>query len=357
MVRSSGVIGYSALMRQLGVDPRPLLEKHGLPLDLGEDDDVLVSVRAIVNLEEDSAAATGCPDFGLRLAATEDIRVLGPLAAAIQNAGTVGEALDTASRYLFVHSPALKFNVVPRSFLIPGAVELRVETALANLGPDRQVGDQCLGVLHRIATFLAGPGYGLRAVALPHTPIAHPRVYRTFFGVPIHVDQEHGGLHVAPDALARKLPTVNKPLRQMALDYLNAHYADPTQDIATRVRRALASTLSSNRGSKEAVAALLFVHPRTLQRRLGAEGAVFARIRDDVRRQMARRYLSETQIPLAQLASLLGLADQSVLTRCCVRWFGKTPSAMRRADAATAETRARHESPKRRGTRAAPGRG
>src|SRR5581483_2975942 len=100
MVRSSGVIGYSALMRSLGVDPKPLLKKHGLPLDLGENDDVLVPVRAIVNLEEDSAAATNCPDFGLRLAATEDIRVVGPLAAAIQNAETVGEALQTASRYL-----------------------------------------------------------------------------------------------------------------------------------------------------------------------------------------------------------------------------------------------------------------
>jgi AraC-like DNA-binding protein len=333
MVRSSGVIGYSALMRSLGVDPKPLLRKHNLPTNLGEDEGVLVPVRAIVQLEEESAQVTGCPDFGLRLAATEDIRVLGPLAAAIQNASTVGEALDTASKYLFVHSPAMRFSVIPTSFLVPGAIELRIETVLENLGPDRQVADQCVGVIHRIATILAGANYGLRAVALTHTPIADLAVYKRFFGAPIHVAQEHGGLHVLPDAMSRTLVGVNKPLRQMALEYLRSHYADPGQDIATRVRHALQSTLSSNRGAKDAIASLLFLHPRTLQRKLGEAGTTFEDIRDDVRREMALRYLKETQIPLAQLASMLGLADQSVLTRCCVRWCGKTPSQLRKKSA------------------------
>jgi AraC-like DNA-binding protein len=266
----------------------------------------------------------------LRLAATEDIRVLGPLAAAIQNAGTVGEALSTASRYLFVHSPAMKFTVMPKSSLVAGAVELRIETVLPNLGSDRQVSDQCLGVLHRIAMFLAGAGYGLRAVALTHTPLADLAVYRKFFGVPIRIDQEHAGLHVAPDALKRNLSAVNRPLRQMALDYMNSHYADPSQTMATRVRRAITSTLSSNRGSKAAIANLLALHPRTLQRKLADEGELFENIRDDVRRETALHYLSDTKIPLAQLASLLGLADQSVLTRCCVRWCGKKPSELRK---------------------------
>src|SRR5690348_10834307 len=116
----------------------------------------------------------------------------------------------------------------------------------------------------------------------------------------------------------------------MALDYMNSHYADPSQDMTTRVRRALSSTLSSNRGSKSAIADLLALHPRTLQRKLEDEGALFEDIRDDVRRETALHYLSDTRIPLAQLAGLLGLADQSVLTRCCVRWCGKTPSELRK---------------------------
>ncbi|SLJ82338.1 DNA-binding domain-containing protein [Mycobacteroides abscessus subsp. abscessus] len=50
-----------------------------------------------------------------------------------------------------------------------------------------------------------------------------------------------------------------------------------------------------------------------------------------MRRQQARRYLTTTTMPLAQVASLLGLAEQATLTRCCRRWWGRTPTQVRRA--------------------------
>jgi AraC-like DNA-binding protein len=134
---------------------------------------------------------------------------------------------------------------------------------------------------------------------------------------------------VTPRTLIANLSQVNKSLRQIALEYMNQHYADPNQSMSARVRRALSSTLSTNRGSKAAIADLLFLHPRTLQRKLADEGAMFEDIRDDVRQQTALHFLRETHIPLAQLSSILGLSNQSVLTRSCLRWFGATPSRIR----------------------------
>ncbi|MCY1271433.1 HTH-type transcriptional regulator VirS [compost metagenome] len=330
MVRSAGMKGFSRLLRELGVNPQPLLGKHGLPQDLGENDDEMVSLRAIVALMEDSAAVTGCSDLGLKLAAHQDIQVLGPLATAIQHSASVREALNTASHYLFVHSPALVFSVLESSSLVAGAVELRMEVVLSRLSSRRQTLDQCLGVVHRVVKFFAGSQYQLLAVALPHTPLADLQAYKSFFGAPVHTDQEYAALHVSPKTLNSGLADVNAALRTVALDYLERQYGDPNLSMTDRVRRALRSTLSSTGGSKSAIADLLFVHPRTLQRRLAAEDATFDAIRDEVRREAAERYLNETRIPLAQLASLLGLADQSVLTRLCLRWFDTTPSAMRK---------------------------
>ena len=79
----------------------------------------------------------------------------------------------------------------------------------------------------------------------------------------------------------------------------------------------------------EDVADLLNMHPRTLQRRLTSEGTTFERVRDDARRRLAEIYLANDVVPLAHVAQLLGYASQSVLTRSCLRWFGKTPLAMR----------------------------
>lgn len=329
MVRSNGLMGYSALMRELGVDPRPLLRRHGLPSDTGENEEDLVSLRSAMELLEESASRTGCADFGLQLAGRQDVRILGPLAAAIQHSATVAEAMSTISRYLFVQCPALLFSVVDTSSLAAKAIELRVDLVLPRAPARRQVMDQCLGDLHRVLQFLAREAYEVVAVALPHTPTAKLRRYEQFFGAPVHPDQEHGGIHVTPRTLSSNLGAANTSLRRMALEYMNRHYADPSQSTSDRVRRALSSTLGSSQGSKKAIADLLFLHPRTLQRKLASEGALFENIRDEVRQQAAQHFLRDTAMPLAQLASVLGLADQSVLTRSCRRWFGDTPTAIR----------------------------
>lgn len=331
MVRAAGRKGHAALMASLGVDPRPLLARHGLPPEVDDREDSLLPLRALVHLLEDSAAATGCADFGLRLAASQDIRILGPLAAAIQHSATAREALATAARYLFVQSPALSLTIVQPSSLVADAVELRIDITLPNLASTRQVMDQCLGDLHRIVSFLVREAYGLRAVALPHLAVAELAAYARFFSAPVYADCEHGGLHVTPATLSASIAEANRSLREIALGYLNEHYADPTQSLSARVGRALRATLGSTRGRKTAVAEMLFLHPRTLQRRLAQEGAKFEDIRDDVRRETALRLLRETRMPLTQVAGVLGLAEQSVLTRSCLRWFGQTPTAMRKS--------------------------
>jgi AraC-like DNA-binding protein len=72
------------------------------------------------------------------------------------------------------------------------------------------------------------------------------------------------------------------------------------------------------------------LHPKALQRRLGAEGTTFAAVLDGVRRETAVRYLRDTEMSLLHLSRQLGYAEQAVLTRACQRWFGATPLAYRR---------------------------
>ena len=78
------------------------------------------------------------------------------------------------------------------------------------------------------------------------------------------------------------------------------------------------------------VADQLAQHRRTLQRQLAAQGTTFAALVDEVRRDEAERYLRDTTMPLAQLAGVLGLTEQSALTRASRRWFDAPPSQVRR---------------------------
>ena len=330
VVRASGLQGYESLMRDLNADPLALLKRHRIAPESLSDDDALIPLRAVVNLLEASAAATQCADFGLRLAQRQDISLLGPLSIAMQNSPTVADAMQLASRHLYVHCPALVFTVIQRSTLVRGSVELRVEMLLPRQPVQRQVMDLCLGDMHNMLRFLARDHYGLKAVALPHAPAAPLKTYTAFFGAPVRPAQEHGSLHVSRQTLTTTLQAVNESLRQIAVDYLTAHFGDPGQTISSRVRLAIRRTLSTAQASKSAVADLLGMHQRTLQRRLEAERTSFEEIREEVRKQCALRYLCETRVPFSQLAGLIGLSEQSALTRSCRRWFEATPSEIRK---------------------------
>jgi len=330
MVRASGLRGYEALMRKLGADPIPMLRRYRISPEALQDDDALLPLRSVVHLFEASASATQCPGFGLRLAEGQDISVLGPVAIAMQNAPTVASAVETISRYLFVHSPGMSLTVHPRSALVRDAVELRFELQVPTQTSLRQTMDVCLADIHRMVELLAGNHSGLLAVALPHTPLAPASVYRRFFGAPVHFEQRHGGLHIARSTYEQNLQGVNHALRKIAVDYLALNFGNPGQTVGMRVRHALQRTLGTPQGGKSEVASMLGMHPRTLQRHLTAENTSFENLRETIQKEMAMRYLRETRIPLSQLAGLLGYAEQSVFTRACRRWFKDTPSALRK---------------------------
>ncbi|MDM0024395.1 AraC family transcriptional regulator [Variovorax saccharolyticus] len=326
MVRAGSLQGYLALMQSLGCKPAGLLSRHRIASATLADEDALISLRSGMRLMEASAIETGCPDFGLRLSKLQDISVLGPLAIVLQNATTVRKAWDYVARHIFVQTPGLVVTVHDRSSLIAGAVEISLDLRLPRLPEQRQTIDLCLGDLHHITQLMAGRSYELHAVSLPHTPVAPLAVYKRFFNAAVHCDQPRAALHLSPETLATDLRGANPALRQIAEDYFERHFRSPDQSVSARVRLALRRTL----GSKADVAQLLAIHPRTLQRHLAAEGANFETLREETRQEAALHYLRQTEIPLGRVADLLGFSEQSVLARSCRRWFGTTPTAIRR---------------------------
>lgn len=328
LVRAGSLQGYVALMKSLKCEPNALLSRHRIAPEVLADEDALISLRSGMQLMEASAAETRCPDFGLRLSKLQDISVLGPLAIVLQNAATVRRAWDYVARHIHVQTPGLVVAVHDQSSLIAASVEISLELRLARLPAQRQTIDLCLGDLHRITQLMAGRSYALRAVSLPHTPIAPVTNYERFFNAPIHCDQTRAALHLSPETLETDLSGANPALREIAEDYLDRHFRSPEESVSARVRLAVRRTMAN----KVDVAHLLAIHPRTLQRHLAAEGTNFESLREDAQKEAALHYLRQTEIPLGQVADLVGFSEQSALTRSCRRWFGATPTEIRRQE-------------------------
>lgn len=329
MIRAASLRGFDALVSGIGGDPHEWLARFGMDSSVLADDDALIPITAHDLMLDTAAAELGCPDLGLRLAAMQDLSILGPLAVAIEASPTVADALDCASRYLFVHSPALRLGVVADPFEQRGVVALSYGKDLRESTYSAQGMELGLGVFHRVALSLVGSAAALRSVLVPHPPLSPVRRYLDHFGTDVRFGAEIGALRMNRQVLEEGFSSADAAIREVAIHHLSSQFRDPHLDLGSRVRLAIAESLRTSRPTIASTARLFDLHPRTLQRRLADEGTTFGDILDDVRREAAYRYLTTTDLPIGHVALMVGFAEQSTLTHAVRRWFGRSPSQVR----------------------------
>ena len=83
------------------------------------------------------------------------------------------------------------------------------------------------------------------------------------------------------------------------------------------------------------VAGAIATSPRTLQRQLAENGTTFQKLRDQIRADLALKYLRQSTLQLAEISEILGFAEPSVFTRSFRRWHGCTPRDARQRIAAS----------------------
>ena len=346
MIRAAALRGLTPLVDALGGDGPALLARFrvppgavdpvpGRPAGTAQDEgtdaaDVLIRSATAGRILETAAAELSCPDLGLRLAEQQGPDVLGPLAVAVENSATMGEALDCASRFLFVHSPALRVSRIDDPEGAPGVMGLLYGTTEPDPLPPQAV-DLGLGVFHRIVLVLGGGPYGLRSAHLSHPPLAPVSRYTDFFGADVRVARDAAVLRVPSELASRPMHGGDETVRAIAIDYLANRFDRPGRTVTDRVRTALVRSLSTGAPRIGSIARLLRMHPRTLQRHLAAEGTTFETVLDEVRRDTAHRLITRTDLPFSQVTAMIGLTEQSALTRVSRRWFGDTPRGVRRS--------------------------
>lgn len=341
IARATCLRGYRALVDELGGDGSELLHRFGIDPDTTDSGDTMISADVIGWALEVAAAALNCPDFGLRLAARQDLTIIGPLAVAVVNAATVGQALTCLSRYLFTHHNGISIAVVPDPERQNGTVALHFRDPAEHNG-FRQGIDIAAGVIHKcLLQRILGPHYTLCTLHLPHEPLAPQATYTDYFGTEVRFAMPTTLFRFPAELLARPVPGSDPMINTMAIEYLARHFGELDNSVAAQVRIAIEHTAATAHPDIELVARTLSIHERSLQRALAAEGTTFTEILDDARRATVHRLLCETDLPISRIATLVWMREQSALTRAVRRWFGATPQAIRNG----ARSQRRHHTP------------
>lgn len=324
-VRASTLRGLRELVDEAGGDGAAVLREAGIPAS-AVDQAALVPSKHVAQALRLTETRLHQPGIAFDLVARQDASILGPLAVGLESAPTVREALACTDRYLFVHAPDSQVSTRPGP-RCDGSPTMDLVLTQPVDGISTELG---LGLMHRVLALVCGPGYGLLQVRMTVAPSGGTPRARRFFGAPVVSGVGANALRV-PASLADQRPASGNPLvHQMAVEYLEARTPTVEPSTSDRVRQVVLSSLGTSTPLLDAVARLLVIHPRTLQRRLAEEGTSYGEIVDAARRETALRLVTTTNLPLWQVASLVGLADPAVLTRNCRRWFGTPPSTLRR---------------------------
>jgi len=326
-IRASTLRGFTTLANELGGSGPELLSASGVDQAEIAGRDSFVSLRQLEGLLEDAASQLSVPDFGLRMAAQQDLNFMGPVTVAIENSRTIGEAVECAKHYLSVHSPAMSLEPVADPTGNPEMVGLRYR--LAGAYPSPQTTDYGIGIVHRVLALInSGAPYGLRSVNLPHSRLAPETAYRDFFGAPVTFDANNAVLRIPRQFLSAPISGGNELLRVIAIDYLETHFhrQSPVSDLVAEI---VADHLGFDSPDLTTVARLMNLHPRTLQRLLSREGRTFHEIVDQVRQRQTLNLITTTGLSFSQIATRVGLREQSSLARAVRRWFNTSPSRLR----------------------------
>jgi len=304
-------LDFDTLARQVGIDPELLARPNAR-----------YPSSRIQRLWQLAATESGDPAFGLHVGSLARPGMFHALGLGIVSSTSVLAALKRIARYSHVVSTNGQVVLIQQG----GLASLETQPTEMTIMPTLHSRDALVVALCRMLRLSAGEVARPLRVALPQQPAAPPAAYREALQCPV----EFGATNIAIvfDAQLAAQPTFSgNPELAAEADKLAARYIEglAPDSAAARVRALLLKAMPSGEVDQDGIARALHQSASTLQRRLRQEGTSYQRLLDATRRELALEYLKEREHSLADIAFLLGFADQSNFTRAFRRWTGKTP--------------------------------
>ncbi|HUQ05645.1 MAG TPA: AraC family transcriptional regulator ligand-binding domain-containing protein [Kofleriaceae bacterium] len=312
------------IMRDIGIHPGDVLRRAGIAVDLLAREHATIRGEEFCRLLWALDAEVADRTLPIKVAQALSFEMFDPPVFAAMCSPDLNTALQRLSHYKRLCAPvALDVTVEadvtrvrPRWNDPPSepppllfAMELAYCVKLARLGTREPI------VARRVTASIA---------------LEPAAAYEAYFGCPV----ERGG-HMtvefaAADARAPFL-TARAGMWSFFEPELRRRLAEVEAAATTkaRTRAALFELLPSARASVHAVAGLLGISARTLQRRLMEEDTSFQAVLDGTREELARHYLGTTAMAGAEISFLLGFEDPNSFVRAFHDWTGKTPEQVR----------------------------
>lgn len=326
---ASGVLSRLAAERvaQAGIDVTPLFKKSGLPEKLLSDPDARVTVRSQIEFLELAAEALNDNLLGFHLARDSDLREIGPIFHVMASSETLGDALDRAARYSSIVNEGVQVRRGPNAFTVEFEY-IGIRRLL-----DRHQIEFWMTAALRLCRLFTGRELVPIYVGLLHQRQGELSEMERYFGCALDFGATKDQISFEAQEARLSLVFADRYLNKFLIDYYEDAIADRQtkhQSLRTRVENAITPRLPHGTMNINNVASDLGMSARTLSRRLAEEGLTFTTIMEEIRSDLANRYLQNSSLSISQIAWLLGYSEVSSFAHAFQRWTGSSPTSVRK---------------------------
>ncbi|MFY9879648.1 MAG: AraC family transcriptional regulator ligand-binding domain-containing protein [Pseudolabrys sp.] len=310
-----------------GVDPRPLLKKADLTLQQIRNTNLRLSVLDQINFLNFTADALQDDLLGFHLAQQPDLRELGFLYYVSASSDILGDALNQLARYASIANEGLacKYSDGNQPSVIFRYVGVSRHV-------DRHQIEFFATTLIRLCRQLTDTRLVPTSLKFAHRRDGKYPELTECFGSDVEFDTNIDEVSFAP--ASREMPVVSADhhLNKILVGYCEeALQRRPKKrgPFRSRVENAIVPLLPHGKARADEISRRLGVSQRTLARRLSSEQLSFSTVLENLKMDLAERYLADEDLSISQIAWLLGYQEVSSFTHAFKRWTNKTPRQMR----------------------------
>ena len=310
-----------------GVTPESLYEAVKLDPTTLLDRDNRIPFAQLVALYEKAAELTGDVNFGLHLGESVHPSAFDVVGYIALNSPTLGSAFTRVARYHSIWTDGALFT--PELSDDTSAIVYRyVDTSIYE---HRQDSEMTFATITTLCRNIASPDFAPIAVEFQHEEPADVSEHLRLLRCPVRFSAPSNRLTFSSDFLSLPIAVADASLCAV----LNRHAEEllskypPRDSLIDQVQGIIAGEFRGGDPSLERVADQLSLTPRTLQRKLHELGTSHNELLDQMRRQLAMRYLREPEMAICEVAYLLGFSESSSFHRAFKRWTGVTPKEYR----------------------------
>lgn len=319
--RAALLILFATAFTRRGGNVETVILRRRLPHEALTNPRLLIEASALYAAVEDMAVALGDPYFGASVAIEAAHHGTPVLREAARGAATLGDFLSRA-----VTEVASQFDNVKYTLLVTAdAASFEIQRTLRI--PDGMTQIDAVGICFYVTAIKLGLGPGFDPKRLIVTAPSRDAVPPGFLPRSAFITSPINGLRIS-------FPTewLTRPFK---LDWALAEISrgefgdDPGAATTVAYFRNLVAENLEHTDPLAQFARNCGMHPRRIQRLLAAQGTSYRRIRDEARRSLAVKLVSESRIPFAEIAQRVGFSSLPALDRAFRQWTGKTPTAFR----------------------------